>query len=243
MPLTPPVLDDRLGGLGAGPVEAVEGSRRQGPVEHRPVGGQLGLQVVENALRQAAGIGAGLHHQRRHRTDQHRFRHTDLTVPGDVVHDFAATSGVPDMDGVPEIEMGRQRRQVVGVVVHVVTVAGLRGAAVPAPVMGDDAVAVLQEEQHLGVPVVARKRSAVTEDDRLARAPVLVEDLRVIGRRDRAHALPPLVWALPPKRPHGQANQLSVSTPGHPADAAVNPRDRHPIRNVTGRAAHTVATE
>jgi hypothetical protein len=41
------------------------------------------------------------------------------------------------MDGVPEIEMGSQRRQVVGVVVHVVTVAGLRGASVPAPVMGD----------------------------------------------------------------------------------------------------------
>jgi hypothetical protein len=29
------------------------------------------------------------------------------------------------MDGVPEIELGSQRSQVVGVVVHVVTVAGL----------------------------------------------------------------------------------------------------------------------
>ena len=45
--------------------------------------------------------------------------------------------------------MRGDRGQVVGVVIHVVTVAGLRGAAVPAPVMGDDAVAVLQEEQHL----------------------------------------------------------------------------------------------
>ncbi len=47
------------------------------------------------------------------------------------------------MDGVVEIEMCGQRAHVVGVVVHVVTVAGLSGAAVPAPVVGDDAVAVL----------------------------------------------------------------------------------------------------
>src|ERR1022692_88715 len=109
--------------------------------------------------------------------------------------------------------------------------------------MGDDPVAVLQEEQHLGVPVVGRKRPAVTKDNRLARAPVLVEDLRSVGRRDRAHALPPVVWALTPKRPHEQANQLPVGTPGHSATAAVNPRDRQPIWNVTSRAAHTVATE
>src|SRR5712664_1037699 len=57
----------------------------------------------------------------------------------------------------------------------------------------------------------------------------LVEDLRAIGRRDRAHALPPLAWALTPERPHRQASHLSVSTPGHPATAAVNPPDRHPI--------------
>ena len=127
----------------ARPVEAVKGARRQGPVELGPVGGQLGLEVVEHALRQAAGVGVGLHHERRHRTDQYRFRHAALTVPGDVAHDLAATGGVPDVDGAGEIEMGSQRSQVVGVVVHVVTVAGLRGASVPAPVVGDDAVAML----------------------------------------------------------------------------------------------------
>src|SRR5439155_5883483 len=110
-----------------------------------------------------------------------------------------ATGGVPDVDGVPEIEMGGQRSQVVGVVVHVVTVAGLRGASVSAPVMGDNAIVVLEEEQHLGVPIVARERPAVAENDWLARTPVLVEDLGAIGRRDRAHVrLPPLVWPLTP---------------------------------------------
>src|SRR5438552_2159492 len=47
----------------------------------------------------------------------------------------------------------------------------------------------------------------MAENDRLARAPILVEDLRAIGRGDRAHALlPPLVWALTPKRPSRQRN-------------------------------------
>jgi hypothetical protein len=50
---------------------------------------------------------------------------------------------VRDIDGVLEIEMGSQRSQIVGVLVHVVTVAGLRGAPAPAPVMGDDKIAVL----------------------------------------------------------------------------------------------------
>ena len=64
-------------------------------------------------------------------------------MSGDVVDDFAATGGVPDVDGALEIEMGSQRGQVVVVMVHVVTVAGLRGASVPTPVMGDHSVALL----------------------------------------------------------------------------------------------------
>ena len=44
------------------------------------------------------------------------------------------------------------RREVVGVVVHVVAVAGLGGAAVAAPVVGDDAVAVLPGRTASGCP-------------------------------------------------------------------------------------------
>src|SRR4029077_20758797 len=94
-------------------------------------------------------------------SDLYRFGHPALAVPRDVVHDFATTGGVPDVDRVVEIAVGGLRGEVVGVVVHVVAVAGLGGASVPAPVMGDDAVAVLAEEQHLGVPVIARQRPAV----------------------------------------------------------------------------------
>ena len=87
--------------------------------------GDLGLEAVEHALGQAAGVRVGLHHQGRHRTDQHRPRDPALAVPGDIPDNFAAAGGVPDVDGIVEIEMGRHRGQVVGVVIHVVTVGGL----------------------------------------------------------------------------------------------------------------------
>ena len=68
-----------------------------------------------------------------------------------------------------------------------VAVAHLCRAAMAAPVVGDDAVATLEEEQHLGVPVIGRQRPAVTEDNRLARAPVLVEDLDTVGCGEYGH--------------------------------------------------------
>jgi hypothetical protein len=60
-------------------------------------------------------------------------------------------------------------------VVHVVAVGHLRRPVVPAPVVRDHAVAAPEEEHHLGIPVVGRERPAVAEDDRLDRAPILVE--------------------------------------------------------------------
>ncbi|MNT93248.1 hypothetical protein D3C72_2346700 [compost metagenome] len=83
------------------------------------------------------------------------------------------------------------RRGVGGVVVHVVAVADLAGAPVAAPVVGDDAVALGDEEQHLRVPVVAGQGPAVVEDDGLGGlgAPVLVVDVNAVGGGDDAHGL------------------------------------------------------
>ena len=78
-----------------------------------------------------------------------------------IVHHFAAAGGMADMDGVLQIEMRGQSREVVGIVIHVVAVAGLAGPAMAAAVMGDDAIAVIEEEQHLRVPVVGRQRPAM----------------------------------------------------------------------------------
>ena len=101
-----------------------------------------------------------------------------------------------DVNGVLQIELGRQRRKVVGIVVHVVAVAGLGGSSMAAPVMGDDAIAVLEEKQQLGVPVVGRQGPAVAEHDGLTASPVLVEDLRAIRGGDRAHVMLLSRWWL-----------------------------------------------
>ena len=73
----------------------------------------------------------------------------------DIMNNFAAAGRVADMDSIREIEMRRHRREIVGIVIHIVPVAALAGPAVAAAVMGDDAVATIQEEHQLCVPVVA----------------------------------------------------------------------------------------
>src|SRR5207244_5983549 len=88
--------------------------------------------------------------------------------------------------------MYRQRREVVGIVVHVVAVAGLGGSPVATPVMGEHAIAVLEEEQHLCIPVIGRQRPTVAEHNGLTVSPVLIEDFRAIRASDRAHVVPPL---------------------------------------------------
>src|SRR2546428_8101207 len=84
--------------------------------------------------------------------------------------------------------------------------AGLGGAAMAAPVMGYDAIAVLEEGQHLSVPVIGRQRPAVAEHDGLTFAPILVEDLNAVFGGDRAHVARPFV-----KRCVGSRLQKEVS--------------------------------
>ena len=69
------------------------------------------------------------------------------------MHNLAA-SRVADMDSILEIEMRRHRGEVIGIVIHVVAVADLAGAAVAAAVMSNDAIALIEEEQHLRIPIV-----------------------------------------------------------------------------------------
>src|SRR5215213_1093833 len=54
-------------------------------------------------------------------------------------------------------------------------------------------MALAEEVEHLGVPVVGAERPAVVEDDRLSvlRAPVLVEDFNAIFGRDGSHGMVP----------------------------------------------------
>src|SRR6202453_3082895 len=93
---------------------------------------------------------------------------------------LAAAGGMADVNSVFEIEMRGQCGQVIGIVIHVVTVAHLRGTTMAAAVMRDDAIAVIEEEQHLRVPIVGRQRPAMAEYDRLTFPPILVENLHTV---------------------------------------------------------------
>ena len=185
--LPPPVLDDAFGWFRARPVIPVERSGRQVAIELRAVGRRLRLQSVEHVFRQAAGIRCRLHHQRRDSGDDGGFCDPAFAVACDVVHHFTVAGGVADMHRVFQIEMRGQRGQIVSVVIHVVAVGHLGGAAVPAAIVGDDSIALAEEKQHLRVPVVRRQRPAVTENDRLSRAPVLVENLNAVFGFNRRH--------------------------------------------------------
>ena len=88
--LAPPVLDDALGHVGAGAIEAVERARRQIPVELCAVGGNLRLQPVEHVLRETPGIRLRFHHERWNRANEHGLGHTTFAVASDIVRDFSA---------------------------------------------------------------------------------------------------------------------------------------------------------
>jgi hypothetical protein len=103
------------------------------------------------------------------------------------MRNLAAAGGMANVNGVLQIEMRREGRQVIGIVIHVMAVAYLRGSPMTAPVVGNDAIAVLEEEQHLSVPIIGRQRPAVAEHDGLPFAPVLVEDLDAVFGGDRTH--------------------------------------------------------
>jgi hypothetical protein len=93
-------------------------------------------------------------------------------------------------DSVTQVEVRGDCGQVVGVVVHVVSVRNLGRAPVTATVMRNDPVTLPHEEQQLVVPVVGRQRPSVTEHDWLSRTPVLVENLRTVVAGDRWHFIP-----------------------------------------------------
>ena len=76
------------------------------------------------------------------------------------------------------------------------TVADLARPTVAAPIMGDDAVALVKEIEQLRVPVVGAERPAVVENKRLcvSGTPVLVEDLDAVLGGDRADVCSPSGW-------------------------------------------------
>jgi hypothetical protein len=103
------------------------------------------------------------------------------------MHHLASAGRRTDVDGVRQVEMRGYRRKIVGVMIHIVTVGDLAGPTVAAAIVGDNAVALIEEEYHLCIPIVGRDWAAVAEHDGLAFAPIFVENLDAVFRFDKAH--------------------------------------------------------
>src|SRR5690242_20255180 len=84
-----------------------------------------------------------------------------------------------DVNGILEVEMIGNGLQIVGIVVHVMSVAGLTRATVSPAISRDNAIAFAEEKKHLRVPIVRRERPSVAEDNRLSATPVFIIDVDV----------------------------------------------------------------
>src|SRR5437899_8196782 len=190
-PLEPERIAQALRDLRAWPVGAVE---RCAEIleELRAVVEDASADLVERLHRQAAGIGGRLQHQGRHRADQHGLSHALRAVAADIAGNFAAACGVADMDRVLQVERFNERREVVGVDVHLVAIPGLAGPSMAAAVMRDAAISAVGQKQHLVFPGVRAQGPAMAENYRLSLAPVLIVDLRAVFRPDRRHECSPL---------------------------------------------------
>jgi hypothetical protein len=102
------------------------------------------------------------------------------------------------MDRVPQVEMLNHCGGVSGVVIHVVTIANLRGSTMAAPIMGDHPIALVHEVEHLRVPVIGTQRPTMMEDESLGvlGTPIFVEDLNAILGGNIAHGFDPFGWQI-----------------------------------------------
>src|SRR4029078_7680556 len=100
--------------------------------------------------------------QRRHSANDRRLRHALVAMTSEITHHLAAAGRVADVDRILEVEMIRDGLQIVGIVVHVVPVAGLSRATMSTPVSRNDAETFAEEKKHLRVPIIRREMTAVT---------------------------------------------------------------------------------
>src|SRR5438876_7004894 len=100
-------------------------------------------------------------------------------MTAEIMHHLAAARGMADVNRIFQVEMIGDRLQIVSIVVHVVSAAGLSRATISAPIRGNAAETFAEEKKHLRVPIIRRERPAVTEHNRLPATPVFIIDVDV----------------------------------------------------------------
>jgi hypothetical protein len=81
---------------------------------------EASAQTIEDFHGEPLWIRWRLEHDRRHCSDKHDFGDPLRSMTRDVSRDFAASGRVPHQRHVPEIERFDQRRQIVGIAIHVI---------------------------------------------------------------------------------------------------------------------------
>jgi hypothetical protein len=94
------------------------------------------------------------------------------------------------MDGVGKIERCDKLGQIVGVRVQIIAVPRLAGPAMAAAVMGDAAIALLRQKEHLVFKGVRAERPAMAENDRSTSSPIVVVYFRPVLCREVARTIP-----------------------------------------------------
>src|SRR5882672_1136882 len=97
-------------------------------------------------------------------------------MAAEITGDFAAAGGVADMDRIRQVEDFDKLGEIVRIGVEVVPVPRLARTAMAAAIMGNAAVSVGGEEEHLVFKGVRRQRPTMAEDNRLTRAPIVEID-------------------------------------------------------------------
>src|SRR5207249_3084584 len=100
-------------------------------------------------------------------------------MTAEITHYLAAARGMADVNRIFQVEMIGDGLQIVGIMVHVVSAAGLSRATMSTPISCNDAETLADEKKHLRVPIIRRQRPTMAEDDRLSFAPVLIIDVDV----------------------------------------------------------------
>jgi hypothetical protein len=94
---------------------------------------------------------------------------------------------MPNEDDVRQVEMRQQFCQIVGIMIHIVAIPRLTGAAMSAPIVRDAAETTLRKEKHLVFESVRAERPTMTKYDGPTGAPILVVNLGAISGGESAH--------------------------------------------------------
>ena len=146
----------------------------------------IGFQIAE-ALR--------CHRAMSRSADQYQLAHSAIAVTRDISRGLSAARGVADVNGVAKIEMLDNCHDIRRAMVHVMAIARLARAAMTPAIVSDDTIAVAEQVENLGIPLIGAQWPAVVKDDRLSAlgTPVLVENLKAIFGCDARHGI--VLWA------------------------------------------------